>query len=89
MIVGVDFVIMKDLKMQDMEVPKVTVNIDTPKKRVHGRNRAHMVLINNDYGRSEIGCSFELEPDLEDGRGEESSLKTFCNRGSVYVIPYI
>ena len=82
-IVGVDFVMMKDWKLQGMEVPKVAVNIGTPKERVHGWNRAHMVLINNDSGRPEIGCSFELEPDLEDGRGEESSLKTFCNRATV------
>ena len=80
---GVDFVMMKDWKLQGMEVPKVAVNIGTPKERVHGWNRAHMVLINNDSGRPEIGCSFELEPDLEDGRGEESSLKTFCNRATM------
>ena len=60
-IVGVDFVMMKDWKMQGMEVPKVAVTIGTPKERVHGWNRAHMVLINNDFGRPEIGCSFELE----------------------------
>ena len=82
-IVGVDFVMMKDWKLQGMEVPKVAVNIGTPKERVHGWNRAHMVLINNDSNRLGIGCSFELEPDLEDGRGEESSLKMFCNRAIV------
>ena len=82
-IVGVDFVMMKDWKMQGMEVLKFTVNLDTPKERVHRWNRAHMVLINNDSSRPEIGCSFELEPNLEDGRGEESSLKTFCHRAAV------
>ena len=60
-IVGVDFVMMKDCKLQGMEVPKVAVNIGTPKETVLGWNRAHMVLINNDSGRPEIGCSFELE----------------------------
>ena len=79
-IVGVDFVMLKDWRMQVMEVPKVVVNIGNPKERVHGWSRAHMVLINNDSSRLEIGCSLELELDLEYERGEDSSFKTFCSR---------
>ena len=82
-VVGIDFVMMKDWKMQGMEIPKVTVNIGTPKERIHVWSRAHMVLIDSDSSRPEIGCSFELEPDMEDGRGEESALKTFCNRAAM------
>ena len=61
-LVGIDFVMMKDWKMQGMEIPKVTVNIGTPKERIHVWSRAHMVLINNDSSlRPEIGCSFKLK----------------------------
>ena len=83
-IVGVEFVMLKELRMQVMQVPKVTVNIGNPKGRVHGWSRAHMVLINNS-GRPKTGCSFDLEPDLKDEGGEDSSLKSFCNRAAICI----
>ena len=81
--VGVEFVMMQALRMQDMQVPKVVVNISNPRGRVHGWTRAHMVLFNSNSGRPETGCSFDLEPDLKNERGEDSSLKSFCNRATL------
>ena len=81
--VGVEFVMMQALRMQDMQVPKVVVNISNPRGRVHGWTRAHMVLFNSNSGRPETGCSFDLEPDLKNERGEDSSLKSFCNRAAL------
>ena len=66
-----------------IEVPKIVVNIGNPWGRVHGWIRAHMVLFNSNLGRPETGCSFDLEPDLKDERGEDSSLKSFCNKATL------
>ena len=43
-----------------------------------------MVLINNS-SRPETGCSFDLGPDLEDERGEDLSLSSFCNRATICI----
>ena len=74
LIVGLEFVMLKDWKMQVVQVPKVVVNVGNPKGRVHSLSRAHMVHINNNSGRSEIGCSFDLEPESEGERGENLNL---------------
>ena len=60
----------------------ITVNIGNARGRVHGWSRAHMVLFNSNSGRPETGCSFDLEADLKDERGEDASLKSFCNRAT-------
>ena len=44
-----------------------------------------MVLINNNSGRSETGCSFDLELELEGERGEGSDSKAFCSRVAVCI----
>ena len=67
--VGVEFVMLQALRMQDTQVPKIVVNIGNPRGRVHGWTRALMVLFNSNSSRLEIGCSFDLEPDLKDERG--------------------
>ena len=85
LIVGVEFVMLKDWKMQVMQVPKVAMNVGNPKGRVHGLSRAHMVHINNKSGRSEIGCSFDLELESKGERGENLNLKTFCSRATVCI----
>ena len=68
-----------------MHVPKGAGNIGNPRGRVHGWSRAHIVLINNNYDRPKTRRSFDLERDLDDERGEDSSLKTFCNRATVFL----
>ena len=62
---GVEFVMLQELSMQVMQIPKIVVNIDNPRGRVREWTRAHMVLFNNNSGRPETGCSFDLEPDLK------------------------
>ena len=84
-IVGVEFFMLQELRMQAMQVPKIVVTIGNPHGRVHGWSRAHMVLFNSNSGRPETGCSFDLEADLKDERGEDLSLKTFCNRAAVFL----
>ena len=81
--VSVEFVMLQELRMHAMLVPKIVVNIGNPRGRVHGWSRAHMVLFNSNSGRPETGCSFDLEADLKDERGEDTSLKSFCNRAAL------
>ena len=81
--VSVEFVMLQELRMHAMLVPKIVVNIGNPRGRVHGWSRAHMVLFNSNSGRPETGCSFDLEADLKDERGEDTSLKSFCNRATL------